>query len=101
MYTVEQKFQIAQLWYQTKSPALVRHWSVAKLRGVDSSPPIGLKSMQNTKFLALLSLIFALKTKIPPPKVIRMRFGEEPEMMWNVRLSLHEDLFLGSGEEST
>ena len=33
MYTVEQKFQIAQLWYQTKSPALVRHRSVAKLRG--------------------------------------------------------------------
>ena len=30
-------------------------------------PPIGLKSMQNSVFLALLMLIFALKMKIAPP----------------------------------
>ena len=31
------------------------------------SPPIGLKSMQNIPFLALLRPIFAIKTKIDPP----------------------------------
>ena len=31
-------------------------------------PPIGLKSMQNSTFLAVLRLIFALKREIAPPK---------------------------------
>ena len=37
--------------------------------------PIGLKSMQNTLFSALLRPIFALKTKIAPPMVLAMRIG--------------------------
>ena len=39
------------------------------------SPPIGLKSLQNTPFLALLRSIFALKTKIPP-MVLAMGIGQ-------------------------
>ena len=44
-----------------------------------SSPPIGLKSMQNTLFLALLRPIFALNTKIVPPMILAMRVGQEPD----------------------
>ena len=32
------------------------------------APPIGLKSMQNSMFLGVLRLIFALKREIAPPK---------------------------------
>ena len=46
-----------------------------------SSPPIGLKSMQNALFLALLRPIFALKTKIAPPTVLAMRVGQESDMI--------------------
>ena len=36
--------------------------------------------MQNTAFLALLRLIFALKTKIAPPLELAMRIGLEPDV---------------------
>ena len=47
-------------------------------RGAIASP-FGLKSMQNTPFLAFLSPIYALKAKIAtPPLVLVMRIGQEP-----------------------
>ena len=47
--------------------------------------PIRLKSMQKSMFLAVLRLIFALKTKIPPPNKIGVRVGEDCEMMMTSR----------------
>ena len=76
-----------------KTSTNVRYSSVAK---GGSSPPIGLKSMQNSVFLAVLRLIFGLKTKIIPPKEIGVRIGEEAEMSWSRRSgshSPHEDVF--------
>ena len=66
-------------------------------RAGGSSTPFGLKSMQNTLFLALLRPIFALKTKIAPPTVLAMRVGEEPDVISSrkVGFSLDEDLFFG------
>ena len=54
--------------------------SVAKGAGEGAiASPIGLKSMQNTPFLALLSPIYALKAKIAtPPLVLVLRIGQEP-----------------------
>ena len=43
--------------------------------------PIGLKSMQNTSFVALLRPIFALKTKIAPPLALAMRIGQGPDVI--------------------
>ena len=55
--------------------------SVAKGGRGANLPPIGLKSMQNTPFLALLRPIFALKTKIaPPPLELEMRIGHGPDV---------------------
>ena len=47
------------------------------------NPSIGLKSMQNSMFWAVLRLIFALKTKIPPPTIneFGVRAGEDREIM--------------------
>ena len=59
-------------------------YAVAQLQGARTSP-IGPKSMQNSMFLALWRLIFALKTKIDPQKVIGVKLGEEPEMVWTGR----------------
>ena len=42
--------------------------SVARGGAGGLEPPIGLKSMQSTLFLARLRPIFALKTKIAPPQ---------------------------------
>ena len=63
--------------------------SVARGAEGGSSSPTGLKSMQNSVFFALLRVIFALKAKIAPPKVIGVRLGEEAEMMWTRRSGSH------------
>ena len=57
--------------------------------------PIGLKSMQNTPFWALLRPIFALKTKIAPPVVLAMIIGLGSDVISNKKLgfSLAEDVF--------
>ena len=58
------------------------------------SPPIGLKSMQNTTFSALLMPIFALKAKIILPLALAMRSGQGPEFRpEKLGFSLVEDLF--------
>ena len=51
------------------------------------SPPIGLKSMQNSVCVfSVLRLIFALKTKIaPPPNEVGVRVGEDREIMMTSR----------------
>ena len=45
-----------------------------------SPPPIGLRSMRNSIVFGVLRLIFALKTKIAPPKLNWGESGEDPEM---------------------
>ena len=60
-------------------------------------PPIGLKSMQNTTFLVLLTSIFAPKTKIPPsPLEMAMTTGQGLDVISTRKLnfSLVEELFL-------
>ena len=48
--------------------------------------PIGLESMQNSMFLAVLRLIFDLKTKIAlPPNEIGVKAGEDREMIMTSR----------------
>ena len=54
--------------------------SVAR-RGA-TAPPIGLKSMQNTPFLALLRPICPQKTKIAPPIVIGTKIRLRPGVIW-------------------
>ena len=55
--------RVAAVWFSK-----IRSSSVARGKGGGAwAPPIGLKSMQNTLFLALLRPIFALKTKIANP----------------------------------
>ena len=44
------------------------------------SPPIGLKSMQNTPFLVILRLIFALKAKKDPPFGLARIIGQGPDV---------------------
>ena len=50
-----------------------RHSSVARGGGANGAinPPIGPKSRQNSMFLTVLRLIYALKAKIAPPKIVR------------------------------
>ena len=48
-----------------------QHSSVARGGKWCYSPPIGLKSMRNSMFFAVFSLICARRTKIAPPKRIR------------------------------
>ena len=64
---------------------LVDLCSKARGGGGGSSPPIGLKSMQNSLFLALLRPIFALKTKIAPPTVLTMRDGEVRDVILSTK----------------
>ena len=56
--------------------------SVARGGGAGGAiaPPIGLRSMQNTPFLALLMPIFPQKTKIapPPPLELGREFVKDP-----------------------
>ena len=55
--------------------------SVARGRAKGAIAPIGLKSMRNSVVFAVLRLIFALKTKIAPPKQNWGESGEDSEMM--------------------
>ena len=72
------------LWIRDLGVYIVRVISGVVSRGGGANgaiAPIGLKSMQNSMLLAVLRLIFALKTKIaPPPNEIEVR-QENPEMM--------------------
>ena len=65
-----------------------------------AAPPIGMQSMQNTTFLALLRPIFALKEKIAPPhwhwqwKREYFDSGLKESSITEIASSLGEDLFL-------
>ena len=76
-----ESMQNVMITAEVVSPTIVCASSVARGEG-GCSPPIGVKNMQNTTFLALLKTIFALKTKIaPPPLALAIRIGQEPEVI--------------------
>ena len=69
-----------ELVSKNESSSVARGGARRGLGGLE--PPIGLKSMQNSLFLSVLSLIFGPKTKIAPPqKVIEVKLGKEAEML--------------------
>ena len=63
---------------------LILFWTVAKLGGggEGAKPPIGLKSMQISKFFALFMPIFAPKMKTAPPKGFGSQSCEGLAVVW-------------------